>query len=107
MSLLTLLSIARSALLTQQRAMSVSAQNIANASTPGYSRQRLNLVAATPLLTPLGALGRGVADAGISRVRDRVLDAAYRRESGLLADATARQTVLEQVEGAFGEPSDI
>ena len=55
MSLLTLLSIARSALLTQQRAMSVSAQNIANASTPGYSRQRLNLVAATPLLTPLGA----------------------------------------------------
>ena len=43
MSLTSLLSIARTALLTQQKAIDVTGHNIANANTPGYSRQRLML----------------------------------------------------------------
>ena len=54
MSLLSFLSIARSAMMAQQRAMDVTAHNVANAQTPGYSRQRLNLRPADPLLTANG-----------------------------------------------------
>jgi len=57
MSLSSLLSIARSALLTQRRAMEVTANNVANAQTPGYSRQRLELRAQNPLNTPEGYIG--------------------------------------------------
>ena len=54
MSLSSLLSIARSALLTHKRAMEVTAHNVANAQTPGYSRQRLQLRTLEPVRTPEG-----------------------------------------------------
>ena len=41
-----LLNIGLSALLAQQRALTTTANNIANASTPGYSRQRVELPSA-------------------------------------------------------------
>ena len=41
-----LLNIGLSALLAQQRALTTTANNIANASTPGYSRQRVELARA-------------------------------------------------------------
>ena len=106
MSLASLLSIARSALAVQQRAMDVTAHNVANAQTPGYSRQRLNVSAAPPLVSTLGTLGRGVTSAGISRARDLFSDAVYRRESGLLGDSGSMRDTLSQVESAMNEPSD-
>ena len=107
MSLMSLLSIARSALLAHQRAMAVTAHNVANAQTPGYSRQRLNLVAATPQWSPDGLIGRGVTAGGILRTRDIFFDATFRRESGLLGHSGTMRGYLSQVEGAFSEPSDL
>src|SRR5438093_10658044 len=106
MSLLSFLSIARSAMMAQQRAMDVTAHNVANAQTPGYSRQRLNLRPADPLLTANGMIGRGVTDGGIVRIRDGFLDTAWRHQSGLLGGATTLLSYLSQVESAMNEPSD-
>jgi flagellar hook-associated protein 1 len=106
MSLASLLSIARSALLAQQRAMDVTGHNIANASTTGYSRQRLTLTASTPLWTALGPVGRGVDAGAVVRIRDSYLDDAFRRESGSLGGSTTMRSFLSQVEGAIGEPSE-
>jgi flagellar hook-associated protein 1 len=106
MSLGSLLSIARSALLAHQRAMEVTANNVANVNTPGYSRQRLDLEEATPLSGPFGTLGRGVSDTGVSRARDAFLDAAFRRDSALLGNSSTLTNTLGQVETAFQEPSD-
>lgn len=106
MSLTSLLSIARSALVTYQRAMNVTAHNVANAETPGYTRQRLAITAAEPLRVPGGTLGRGVTDLGIERTRDRFLDASFRRETSLLNTAETLQDLLAQVEAAFAEPGD-
>lgn len=106
MSLVSLLSIARSALLAHQRAMSVTAHNVANAQTPGYSRQRLQLSAETPLLTAFGTVGRGVTDLGVTRARDRFYDATYWRESAQFGDASARVDYWGRVEAAMSEPSD-
>lgn len=106
MSLTSLLSIARSALLTQQKAIDVTGHNIANANTPGYSRQRLMLQPAAPLQTGIGQLGRGVTAASLERFRDQYLEAGYRRENGDLGRFTSQNDVLSEVERAFGEPSD-
>jgi flagellar hook-associated protein 1 FlgK len=105
MSLTSLLSIARSALLTQQRAIDVTGHNVANANTEGYTRQRLNLAPQPPQLTSIGQLGRGVSAVGIERLRDQFLDAAYRRENGDLGQFTTAQDILTQVGDILGEPS--
>lgn len=105
MSLSSLLSIARSALVAQQRAVDTTGHNIANAQTEGYSRQRLSLAPATPLQLPFGQVGRGVTVEGIGRMRSQFLDATYRRANADLGQFGSRRDLLEQVEGVFGEPS--
>lgn len=107
MSLSSLLSIARSALLTHKRAMEVTAHNVANAQTPGYSRQRLQLHAQDPLRTPEGLIGRGVTAEVVARSRDQFYDATYRRESGLFSQSSTLRDGLLQIEDAIGEPSDV
>jgi flagellar hook-associated protein 1 FlgK len=106
MSLQSLLSIARSALGAHQRAMEVTAHNIANANTPGYSRQRLRLTPASPLRLGTYSLGRGVDATSIERTRNQFYDASYRRDNGLLGMASTMRDYLSQVEGAMNEPSD-
>ncbi len=106
MSLTSLLSIARSALLTQQKAIDTTGHNIANASTDGYTRQRLRLGAADPLVTPIGQLGRGVVAEGIDRIRDQFLDVSYRKENGDFTRFATQRDILGGIEGIFGEPSD-
>ncbi len=106
MTLVSLLSIAKTALQTHQRAIDVTGHNIANVMTPGYTRQRLNLTAETPLRSEKGLIGRGVTDTGISAERNLFLDAAYRREAGNFAHADTLRTLMGRVEGVFNEPSD-
>ncbi len=91
MSLTSLLSIARTALLTQQKAIDVTGHNIANASTDGYTRQRLTLEAALPLQTAIGQIGRGVTATGLERIRSQFLDATYRKENGDLGSSPRRR----------------
>ncbi len=106
MSLTSLLSIARTALMTSQRAMAVTSHNIANSETPGYSRQRLNIIAAMPLRDPHGTVGRGVTDTGVTRIRDQFSDTLYRRHASSLGQANTSTSLLSQIENAFAEPSD-
>lgn len=106
MSLASLLSIARSALATHQRAIETASHNVANAQTQGYSRQRAELVAMSPEQTPWGTVGRGVTDLGIARARDAFLDDNFRNQSGLLQQSTTLQDLLGRIEATIGEPSD-
>ena len=106
MSLTSLLSIARTALLAHQKAVDVTGHNIANANTEGFSRQRLVLEPQPPIQTPIGQLGRGVAAVGVERIRDEFLDASYRRENADLGRFTTLRDLLGRLESIFGEPSD-
>jgi flagellar hook-associated protein 1 FlgK len=107
MSLSSLLNIARTALLTHKRSMEVTAHNVANAQTPGYSRQRLMLRAQDAVRTAEGWMGRGVTSDSVARSRDIFFDAAYRRESGRFSQASTLSDGLRQIEDAMGEPSDV
>src|SRR5262245_8248331 len=107
MTLASLLSVARTALLAHERAVSVIGHNIANAETPGYSRQRLELGAAAPeTLAGVGQIGRGVEILDIGRVRNSFYDDSWRRETGLAGQYETLGRQLTQISGVFGEPSD-
>jgi flagellar hook-associated protein 1 FlgK len=101
-----LFGVARSALLTHQTSLQVVSQNVANAETPGYSRQRPVLSASLPVRMPNGNIGTGVQLAGIARQRDALLDAQFRSATTLLGESQYRQNALSQIEDIFGEPSD-
>lgn len=105
MSLARILGIARSALLAHQRAMSVTANNIANAQTTGYSRQRLVLQAIGGDGGSRLAFGSGVRAGHLERIRDFFFDNTYWRDSGLLGTAVTTRQFLEGVETATNEPS--
>lgn len=106
MSLSNLLSIARSALIAQQRAMNVTAQNVANAQTAGYARRRLVLQSAGLSSSNSTLIGGGVLSGSVLRDDDPFLDAAYRRESSFLGNSNTQLGFLQQIEVAVGEPSD-
>ena len=63
--------IGTSALLAFQRSLSTVSHNIANASTEGYSRQRVDLTTQTPQFTGVGFFGSGVRVDSITRVYDQ------------------------------------
>lgn len=106
MSLGSILNIARSGLLTAQRAVEITSNNVANAQTEGYSRQRIDTIGATANRTTDGEFGTGVRVIGTSRARDQFLDAAFRRSSAEAAGGRVRSGVLSRLEAVLGEPSD-
>lgn len=109
------LTIARRAMMAQQRAMEVTGHNIANANTPGYSRQQVMMVPTTPYPYPAanapaggpGQLGSGVRIAAIRRVRDSFLDFQLRNEYQTMGYWNARRDIISQLEVIFLEPSEF
>jgi flagellar hook-associated protein 1 FlgK len=103
MSLIQALSTAMSGLTAAQTSLTVTAGNVANASTPGY-------VAETPTLveTSAGSAGVGVDVAGVNRTLDTLVQNQLWTESsgGSYADAAAQlYQQLAQVYGAPGSPA--
>jgi flagellar hook-associated protein 1 len=101
-------------LLAQQAAIDTTGHNIANANTPGYSRQTADLTESTPLTIPAFSnvtgggvqVGTGVDVDTISRIRNTFLDVQYRSQNTSYNDASTRAGVLDQVQTGLAEPSD-
>jgi len=106
MSLGSIFNTARSAITTYQAAIEVTSNNLANASTKGYSRQRAIISAKPPLQLPFGAVGTGVRMTGIVRSRDTLLDVQFRREQGFAGEFGLREQLLGQIESVLAEPTD-
>ncbi len=102
------LSISLSGLFANQRSLGVVSHNIANANTPGYSRQVMNTQAYRPSVLPggMGTLGNGVDVTAVKQIRDLYLDKKYRVSNSELGEWQAKTGVLQQIESIFNEPSD-
>jgi flagellar hook-associated protein 1 len=107
------LEVAKRGMFTQQSALYVTGHNIANANTPGYSRQRVNFVQTEPyppasMNRPQipGQMGTGVEAGSIERVRESFLDIQYRGENNKLGYWEARADALKKMEDIMNEPSD-
>src|SRR3954447_15346387 len=102
-----------SGLLAQQRALDVTAHNISNASTEGYSRQQAVLSAAAPLVVDgvtrtgmMSMVGAGVSVESFSRVRDAFADLQYRAQNQALGQHETTAEMLGTAELSLSEPSD-
>lgn len=102
----SILSNATTGLRAQQAALSVVSHNVANATTEGYTRQRAVMSSNPPLRTPDGVFGTGVAVVDVQQVRDALLDASYRTETGDASEHRTRSEMLGRVETILGEPTE-
>ena len=101
-----LLSVGRVALATQQKAIDVTGNNIANVNTPGYSRQRLNMESTDPIRYGAGQMSMGVrANIKIDRMYDQFLGTQINNENQSLGKWEAQKNSLEKVEMIFDEAS--
>ena len=96
-----------------QRSIQVSSNNIANAATPGYSRQKTLLVTGEPYsvagsnrYATFGQVGTGVIAEKIQRFRSGFLDAQIRTENLAFKGWETRRDLLQQIEVIFNEPSE-
>ena len=104
--LISQLEIARRALQAEQSLLSVVSHNIANANTPGYTRQQALLGASDPMDYFPGQLGTGVGVTEIRRMRDSLADVQVRAQSSNAGRWSVREGVFSQLESVFREPSD-
>lgn len=101
MSLSATLASALSGLNVAQRALSVTANNVANANTEGFVRKVLNQEAVF-----VGNRGAGVRASEISRITDQFLLAEIRRQASIAGRSEVLGRYHDLLQDAFGAPGD-
>ena len=102
-SLFGTMSVALQSLLTQQGAMEVVANNIANANTPGYSREVPILEESPPILSGNTMVGTGVTLQSVQSVRDNILDLRIDQETSQQSSLNSYVDSMNQVQALFNE----
>ena len=99
------LNVAMTGLHTAQRGLQVTAHNMANSATPGFSRQYAKQRANIPINTfsQLGMVGTGSEVYGIGQIRNTHLDHRFWNEKPILGKHTMVENQLTIMESMFGE----
>ncbi|MCL2497647.1 MAG: flagellar hook-associated protein FlgK [Symbiobacteriaceae bacterium] len=102
------LDTARKALSAQQYALESTLHNVANANTPGFSRQRVELGPTTPQIIESirGIIGNGVTIDAVIRIRDEFLDYQIRDEYSIRSYREYCADIYTRLESFFNEPGE-
>ena len=106
MTLFSTIQIANNALIAGQLGLQVTGNNIANANTPGYIRQRLALTPAPTQKYGNLLLGLGVQVEGVVQVIDKFLDERMRNATSDLVNGETQANTYNQLESLIGELGD-
>lgn len=103
MNLNATLSTAVRSLLVNSAAIQTTNNNIANANTPGYSREAVALSTSLPDST---GLGNGVELTGYQSVRDELLQGQIQLQTQSQSGANAQLNTLQQVQAVFSSSAN-
>ncbi len=111
MSTFSGLGTALSSLIAQRQALDVAGQNIANANTVGYTRQRAALGAVPAATVPSmfstsAGIGTGVRVTGVERLADLFLDSQVRVQTSRSATLAAVADAYSTLETSLSEPGE-
>ncbi len=94
-------SLISQALDADQSALSIAANNVANANTTGYTREIPNWVENQPVEINGVSYGAGVTQTGATSVRDRVLEQRLAQQQQVASASGARLTALNTLQALF------
>lgn len=105
------INIVRNTLSAQTQVLNITAHNVSNANTEGYSKQTVQLAAINTDSRSLRysqglSIGSGVEVTTVSRSRSALYDEMYRSANQELSSHAETESLLSQVELMFDEPSD-
>lgn len=105
MSLFSSLNVGVTSLQAQMAAIQVAGHNIANANTPGYSRQKAEFEAMRPQDWGFAQVGTGVRVARVRRVIDEMLSLRIQTATSTLSNLDINSQTLQRMEALFNELS--
>ena len=91
-----------SALQAFQSAITVTSNNIANASTPGYSKESIQLASAAPQADGTASIGDGVVVNGVSRSFSQASADQLNASQSTLGQLNALQNYSSQIDNLLG-----
>jgi flagellar hook-associated protein 1 FlgK len=97
-----LFGISVSALQAFQQAINVTSNNIANASTPGYDEESINLSEAIPQVNGSATIGSGVEVSGINRAYSQAATNQLNTSQSTLGQLTGLQSYAAQIDNVIG-----
>jgi flagellar hook-associated protein 1 len=98
-----MMDIGKRAMMNSQTALQTTSHNIANKSTEGYSRQRVELQTAVPIVEGNKQMGMGTRASAVTRTNNPFLEKQLQKETGNLGMQKGREGALTQVEQIFNE----
>src|SRR5690349_25116115 len=101
MTISSLLNIGQRALMANYAALQVTGNNVANANTPGYSRQSIELATAFSQQTGNGFFGKGVDVTTVTGAHDAILTRDAPAAASLAPLHDARGDQLQKLELVF------
>jgi len=102
-TLTSLMDMSRQALMADQAALNVTANNVSNQNTPGYTREVVNWrpVDAVTITGSTSGTGVSTGQSAISQ-RDRVLEQRVQQQTQVQAQSGALESAMQQVQNIFG-----
>ena len=95
--------IASNALEADQSALNIVSNNVANASTPGYTREVANWEESAPVTINGVSYGQGAEVTGPVSQRDRVLEQSLQQQNQIASASGARLNALDQLQSIFSQ----
>jgi flagellar hook-associated protein 1 len=100
-----LLNIGISGLSVTQSALATTGNNITNANTPGYSRQRVNLTPQAQQYVGVGYVGSGVKVANIQRLVDQLMVGQLRSDTATFHELDTTASQLNKLDSLLADQS--
>lgn len=100
-----ILGTAVSGLMAFQRSIETTSNNIANANTEGYSRQRVETVASLPEYSGGGYIGTGVQVSNITRSYDQFISAQLRSSTSAFGEMDSFKSYAAQIDNLLADPT--
>jgi flagellar hook-associated protein 1 FlgK len=98
-----MMDIGKRSMMNSQTALQTVSHNIANKSTEGYSRQRVDLSTAPAVIEGRIQIGMGNRAASVSRTNNPYLEKQLQKEQGMLGFQNGRAEALTKVEQIYNE----
>lgn len=99
----SMMDIGKRAMMNSQTSLQTVAHNIANKSTEGFSRQRVDQVTAPPIVEGRLQMGQGSRAAQVTRIGNPFLEKQLQAATGNMGQATAHSEAMARVEQVFNE----
>lgn len=100
------LTLGSRSLATQRQGVEVAGQNLANASNPAYSRQRVSIQSTAEVISPYGPVGTGADVVAIRQIRSQLLDTQIVSEESVGGSLEAQQSGLQYAQARLGQQID-